>query len=83
MLDKLKKTISDAGGAIKEQAGNMSDAIKEQASNVTDALKEKTYLLIEDWGPQTADFFKRISLHSGALTSNKGVLCFTSTHKPA
>lgn len=38
MLDKLKKTISDAG-----------DAIKEQASNVTDSIREKTYLLIEDW----------------------------------
>ncbi len=49
MLEKLKKTISDAGDSLKEQAGNMSDAIKEQANNMTDALKEKTYLLIEDW----------------------------------
>ena len=38
MLDKLKKTISDAG-----------DAIKEQAVTVSDAIKEKTFLLIEDW----------------------------------
>ncbi len=60
MLDKLKKTISNAGDAIKEQAvtvsdaikeqaGNVSDAIKEQAGNVSDAIKEKTFLLIEDW----------------------------------
>ncbi len=49
MLDKLKKSISNAGDAIKEQAVNVSDAIKEQAGNVTDAIKEKTFLLIEDW----------------------------------
>lgn len=49
MLNKLKKTISNAGDAIKEQAVTVSDAIKEQAGNVTDAIKEKTFLLIEDW----------------------------------
>jgi hypothetical protein len=49
MLDKLKKTISDAvkeqatnvSDAIKEQAGNMSEAIKEKTGNVTDAIKEQ------------------------------------------
>lgn len=49
MLDKIKKTIADAGDVIKEQATNMTDVIKEQASNVSDSIKEKTYLLIEDW----------------------------------
>ncbi len=38
MIEKLKKTISDAG-----------EAIKEQANNVSDAFKEKTYALIDDW----------------------------------
>lgn len=38
MLDKIKKTITDAG-----------EAIKEQATTVSDSLKEKTYALIEDW----------------------------------
>ena len=38
MLKNIKKTISDA-----------SDALKEQAQNVSDSLKEKSYALIEDW----------------------------------
>ena len=65
MLEKLKKTISDAGDAIKEQAGNMTDSLKEQAGNMTDALKEKTYLLFEDW----LKIFPNLENHGLTMTS--------------
>jgi uncharacterized protein YjbJ (UPF0337 family) len=60
MIEKLKKTLSDVSGvvkeqavnltdAVKEQAGNLTDAVKEQAGNLSEAVKEKTYALFEDW----------------------------------
>lgn len=54
MIEKLKKTISDAG-----------EAIKEQANNITDAVKEKTYALIEDW----LKIFPNLEQHGLKITS--------------
>lgn len=54
MIEKLRKTITNAG-----------DALKEQATNVSDALKEKTYSLFEDW----IKIFPSLENHGFKMTS--------------
>ena len=64
MLDKFKKSISDATDSLKVQAGQLSDsmketvkertteftdAVKEKTTELSDAVKEKTNQLFDDW----------------------------------
>lgn len=54
MIDKIKKTIQEAG-----------DVIKEQASNLSEGAKEKSYQVIEDW----LQVFPKLEIYGLEITS--------------
>jgi hypothetical protein len=54
MIDKIKKTLQDAG-----------DVLKEQASNLGENAREKSYQLIEDW----LQVFPKLEIYGLEITS--------------
>lgn len=49
MFNKIKKSLTDAGGNLIDQAGVITDSIKEQANNLSENAKEKANAVIQTW----------------------------------
>jgi hypothetical protein len=49
MIDKLKKSLNDASGAVKDQVNTLTEQVSDQITTLTDSVKERANAIIEDW----------------------------------